>query len=129
MTRAAILLALLLDGCAGVQANDVYVPPDSIKSQSALDNDRAICLKDAEAYPKRFDLTTILTAGAQGTLANLPSAAISPLATGLGGVGRASSEAVSELGLMSTDQRAIYAKCLCIKGAQSGNYLALDVSC
>lgn len=117
-------LIFLLAGCASVDSYAPYVR--EIKDQAALDRDKSLCLTYARDYRTPLSPKAIAGAGTQGTLSNLGTAAISPLATALAGAGRASSEFISEIGLNDADQVRIYNRCLCIKGEQSGNYLALS---
>lgn len=124
MKRAAAVLALFVAGCSSIGSYQPYIV--EVTDPMALAWNKEVCAKYAQDYPRRFSPIAIASAGAKGALTNLPQAAVSPLATGLGGIGNASGEAVSELGLSNTAQVKIYLICLKAKCEQSRGCLVLD---
>jgi hypothetical protein len=121
------LTLFLLAGCAAqsVQTFTPFVPKAEMKSQATFDVDLAACRAYALEYlsgKSDLDPVSVASATAQGALSNLAEIAVSPVATGLSGVGSGSSEITSELGLNSNEGKKVVAVCLHDRGERSGAY-------
>lgn len=129
----ALLLLLILFGAFGCAPQQVegytpFVPKSEMKDPGAFKDDLALCRSDALEYlgsQSSLDPVSVASAGVQGALDNLASAAISPLATGLSGVGNASGEATNELGLGGVAAKRVVAWCMFQKGLRSGSYTVM----
>lgn len=128
LKKLLILTSLLLGACTNIVSN--YVPYTvEITDIDVFNSDLEKCKDYAINYMNSKDAintSDVLAAGSQAALSNAATAIVSPAAVGISGLGGASSEALSELGVLSNDGKRIVSLCLRTKGQQSKSYLVLD---
>lgn len=126
--RTALLepvLALFLVGCAvGPKDFKPYAP--AVYDADRYAADETLCRGYAEGYEPDFDLGRIAGAAGTGALQNAPSALVAPSAVALGSAGSAGSEALEELGILTTAQIRVFVFCLKTLTGRDRSALVLD---
>lgn len=110
--------------CVPIEGYHPYV--GDIENQAILDKDEADCASYAKAYSTPLDVDAISSAAVQGGARNASGAALNALVPVLGAAGGASSELLSEVGLLNDDKRKVFLRCLDHRGVKSGAYNVMD---
>lgn len=131
MSVKAVYLILLLglSGCASEVASTFTPYTPETKNSDQFVADLSVCRGYALDYLQEqnsLDPGTVASAGAEGLLGDLGSAAVSPYAPPAQGAGAASSEALEEEGLDVKGVRHLIAQCMHDKGQASGAYNTWD---
>lgn len=124
MRFAAVALAFILSGCGFASGYQPYI--QDITDHAALAEDEIACRDYALAYHTPIDLNSILTSAAQGGARNASGAALNPLVPILGAAGGATSEVLSQLGVLNNDQLRVFLRCLEHRGERSHAYNVMD---
>lgn len=126
-----LLAILLLSGCASntVSSFTPYAPKEEMKSLQDYNLDLALCRTEALEYlsgKSSINPLEMASAGAQKALGNLGTATVAPVTIPLYGLGGASGEGLSELGLSSQDVKKIISWCMHDHGLLSNQYHVYD---
>lgn len=124
MRWTMILACLVLAGCVSVA--DYQPAVTDITDQAVLTRDEAVCRSVALGYEPGLDIGNITSQAVQGGASNLAGAAVNAWVPVLGAAGGASSAALNGFGVLKTDQRKVFLKCLDHRGVKSGAYSVID---
>lgn len=124
MRLGVVGLTIILSGCGFASGYTPYI--QDITDQTVLARDEVACRDYALAYHTPVDLNSILTGAAQGGARNVASAAINPIIPVLGAAGGATSEILSQLGVLNNDQLRVFLRCLEHRGERSRAYSVMD---
>lgn len=134
MDKLTLVLIVFLAGCSTINDRTIesYVPyahQSEVLIPQAFDTDLVTCRMEAKDWSenqKKFDPVQIALEGSTGALSDLGELAITPAATALSGLGRASGEGLEELGVSPGKIKKFIAICMHDKGVKSGAYAVYD---
>lgn len=123
MRKALLALPMLLAACASPTIAPYAV---EVTDQAQYATDLTACTGYAKAYHKGLSLSAIGESGIKGAASNASSAAVNVLIPVLGAAGNATTELLNELDLLSTQQRAVFVKCMDKKTERDRSALVLE---
>lgn len=124
-TRAFFIASLLLAGCSNLKAWQPYAV--EISAPGVYEADKSACLSYALAYRPGFDLLGIGSAAIKGGAQNAPAGVVGgPLIPAVGALGAATTQALNDLDLLSTDKKRVFVLCLQEKTRRDGSALMID---
>lgn len=118
---------LLFLGCSGVSNYTPYTV--GILDAQGYAKDLKLCRQYGQEYlqgKSSVDPIQVASEGAQGALSGLGYLPISPFSPALSGLGKGSSEGLSELGVTTSDAKKVIALCMADHARTSGNYKIYD---